>query len=380
MALSSATPASSTILSARVGRALVVASWIAVAYGVIKVAPHPDGGRYAGEWVSALIFLVSFPLAYQRPGRTLLLTSGLAGVAMQALIPTNAAFIAVIATIAIAGTRLDPESGRLIAGLCGLGFLLVTVLGPYHLSAGEGASIAPGLLFTYVASAAIRRLRSEQRRTQELLHEVIAGRDALIQAAALEERARIAREMHDILAHTLSALSVQLEGARMLVEQRPEDPATVAAVERASRLAREGLIEARRAVASLRDESLPGPDLLPHLAEAFERDTGVPCRLHVEGQPRDLAPEARLAIYRAAQEALTNIRKHADATSVDIALRYTPHWTELTIENQGSVRPSPIESGGYGLSGMRERAELLGGTVEAGPTEGGFRVCLRLPR
>jgi signal transduction histidine kinase len=153
----------------------------------------------------------------------------------------------------------------------------------------------------------------------------------------------------------------------------------VAAVERASRLAREGLIEARRAVASLRDESLPGPDLLPHLAEDFERDTGVPCRLHVEGQPRNLAPEARLAIYRAAQEALTNIRKHADATSVDVDLRYTPHGVELTVENQGSARPSPIESGGYGLSGMRERAELLGGTVEAGPTESGFRVCLRLP-
>jgi signal transduction histidine kinase len=106
----------------------------------------------------------------------------------------------------------------------------------------------------------------------------------------------------------------------------------------------------------------------------------VPCRLHVQGQPCDLAPEARLAIYRATQEALTNIRKHADATSVDVDLRYTPRGTELTIENQGAAHPSSIESGGYGLSGMRERAELLGGTVEAGPTESGFRVCLRLPR
>lgn len=361
-------------------RALVVASWIAVAYGVTSAAPRPEGGRYLAEWLSALVFLVTFPLAFRRPGPVLVLAGGLAGVAMQAFLPTNAAFIAVIASIAIAAIRLNPAPGRLIVGLCGLGFLGVTAFGPYRLSGNATLSMAPGLLFTYIASTAIRRLRSEQQRTQELLQEVIAGRDALVQAAALEERARIAREMHDILAHTLSALSVQLEGARMLVEQRPQDPATVAAVERAGGLAREGLIEARRAVASLRDERLPGPDLLPRLAEDFERDTGVPCRLHVDGQPYDLVPEARLAIYRAVQEALTNIRKHAQATAVEVQLRYTPDATELVVENQGTTGSSPVKNGGHGLVGMRERAELLGGTAEAGPIEGGFRVRLRLPR
>ena len=145
---------------------------------------------------------------------------------------------------------------------------------------------------------------------------MLAGRDAQVHAAALDERARIAREIHDILAHTLSALAVQLEGTRLLVEQRPGDPAAVAALERASGLARDGLEETKRAVGALRGDALPGPEALPRLAADFERDTGVPCRFEVEGEPVALSPEARLALYRTAQEALTNVRKHAAASSV----------------------------------------------------------------
>jgi signal transduction histidine kinase len=185
--------------------------------------------------------------------------------------------------------------------------------------------------------------------------------------------------MHDILAHTLSALSIQLESARLLVEQRPGDLATLAAVERAGKLAREGLEEARRAVGSLRGDTLPGPDLLGKLATDFEQDTGIPVHLEVEGTARDLPVDGRLALYRVAQEALTNVRKHADATSVYLKLRYDDNAAELTVENEGQERPSPVVGGGFGLSGMRERAELLGGRLEAGPTEHGFRVQLWIP-
>jgi signal transduction histidine kinase len=132
-------------------------------------------------------------------------------------------------------------------------------------------------------------------------------------------------------------------------------------------------------VGSLRGDTLPGPDLFPALAEDFQRDSGIRVDLAVEGTVRELPPDGRLALYRVAQEALTNIRKHADATRIGITLRYAEDGAELTVDNDGSERPSRAIGGGFGLSGMRERAELLGGRLEAGPTDVGFRVHLWIP-
>ena len=197
------------------------------------------------------------------------------------------------------------------------------------------------------------------------------------QAAATRERERLAREMHDVLAHTLSGLTVQLEATRLLAEQRPGDPAIVEAVTRAHRLARDGLLEARRAVSALRGD-VPGPAQLEQLLHDFEVESGIRCRLDVEGTPVPLRPEAQLALYRTAQEALTNVRKHADATSVALRLSWSRRGAELTVEDEGIPKPS-LAPGGYGLDGIRERAALVGGSLEAGPTEGGFRVRLRVP-
>src|SRR5260370_12017907 len=115
---------------------------------------------------------------------------------------------------------------------------------------------------------------------------------------------------------------------------------------------------------------------MPELVAMFERDEGVPCTLRVEGEARDLVPEARLALYSVSQEALTNIRKHAEATAVEVVLRYTPGDVELTIADQGRPRAAPLKGGGHGLLGMRERAELLDGRLEAGATPDGYRVNL----
>jgi signal transduction histidine kinase len=199
-----------------------------------------------------------------------------------------------------------------------------------------------------------------------------------VESAKIEERARLAREIHDVLAHTLSALAVQLESARLLLEQRPGDPAAVLAVDRAHRLAHDGLVEARRAVGTLRGGALPGPDALPALAADFEGDTGVPCRILVEGDPALLSSEAGLAVYRTAQEALTNVRRHARATSVTVRLRWRADGAELTVEDEGDPKEWTVKSG-YGLLGIRERAELLGGRLDAGPVEHGFRVRLWVP-
>jgi signal transduction histidine kinase len=359
---------------------MLIACWLAVVYGIAGTVPHVFSARGIALWLSTVVFLGTFSLAVMRPSAGMLVViSGLAGVAMQVPAPNNGAFVAVVSSIAVAGLRLDAPFGRLTAALAGGGFLVASAVTQHALSRSAVISVVPALLFTYLGSTAIGRLRVEQRRTESLLAEVVAGRDAQVLAAALGERAHLAREMHDVLAHTLSALSIHLEGARMMAEQRSSDHEVLSSLERASLLAREGLGEARRAVGSLRGEALPGPDLLPELACEFEQDTGVACQLTVCGQPADLGADVRLALYRIAQEALTNVRKHSNASALTISLRYESDGIEMVIDNDGPPSASPLPGGKYGLSGMRERAELLGGKLEAGPTGEGFRVRLWIP-
>ncbi|MFC4039529.1 sensor histidine kinase [Dactylosporangium siamense] len=224
------------------------------------------------------------------------------------------------------------------------------------------------------------RLAEAQRETKRLLAELQAGQAALAEAAVLAERQRLAREMHDVLAHSLSGLSLQLEGARMLIAEDPTDPRLPVTVDRAHHLARAGLEEARRAIGMLRDDDLPGPDRLAALAEQFTRDQAVPCDFTTTGEPHPLGSEARLALYRVAQEALTNVIKHASPTRVSLRLAYESTATRLVVEDFAARRPViPGETDGYGLTGMRERAELLGGTLTAGATDQGFRVELAVP-
>lgn len=226
------------------------------------------------------------------------------------------------------------------------------------------------------------RLRDANAQADGLLAELERIRAAEARAAGLAERQRLAREMHDVLAHSLSGLMLQLEGARMLAAGNAGDPRLPAAIERAHRLAEAGLEEAGRAVGMLRGDELPGPELLPGLAAQFQHDSGVPCRYTESGEARALGAEARLAVYRVAQEALTNVTKHARPARVTVSLDYEPAGTRLTVQDftAPGARPWPAEhGGGYGLTGMRERAELLGGTLTAADTGGGFRVGLWLP-
>ena len=236
-----------------------------------------------------------------------------------------------------------------------------------------------GMSAAYGVSYAFRRLQREQARTSAALEELRAAREGQLEAARAEERARLAREIHDVLAHTLSALAVQVEGAKLMLETHPDEPRAIQSLERAHRLAQEGLQEVRRAVGALRGEDLPGPEALPDLVRTFQGDSGIACRLEVAGDPVRLGPEAGLAIYRTAQEALTNVRRHADASEVTLHLSYLGDaGAELVVEDRGRPRAAPAP-GGYGLTGIRERAELLGGSLEAGPVSGGFRVSLRVP-
>ena len=237
------------------------------------------------------------------------------------------------------------------------------------------------LVFAFVLLYGARRLRDEQFRVRALLTELEARRDRDLAAAKVEERTRLARDIHDVLAHSLTALIVQLDGARMLLTGERASDEAVSSVLRARHLAQEGLDETRRAVGTLRGDRVPGARMLVSLVQDFERDSGLPCDYSVDGEPVELESPAQLALYRTAQEALTNVRKHAPANRVQIHLRYSTGGAELTVDDVGAA-PGPRPNGageGYGLEGMRERAELLGGSLEAGPRDTGFRVRLWLP-
>ncbi|MEV6395850.1 histidine kinase [Streptomyces sp. NPDC051907] len=213
----------------------------------------------------------------------------------------------------------------------------------------------------------------------QLLAQERAAREAEATSAALAERARIAREIHDVLAHSLSAQLVHLEAARLQIERGPEGPFREQILERvvaARGMAREGLAETRQALSALRGEMVPVEDYLRELAVADG------ARTEVTGVRRRLSAESSQAVRRVAQEALTNARKHAPGAAVAMLLAYEEDEVVLEVRDSGSTAKADelgASGSGYGLLGMRERAELLGGALEAGPEGGGFVVRLRVP-
>ncbi|MFH9349880.1 sensor histidine kinase [Kitasatospora sp. NPDC017646] len=227
------------------------------------------------------------------------------------------------------------------------------------------------------------RLDIEARGTaRRLLVQERAARAAEAESAALAERARIAREIHDVLAHSLSAQLVHLEAARLMLDAGTDREQIRERVVAARRMAQDGLAETRQALSALRGEFTPVGEFLVELTER-ER-----APFTVTGTPRPLAAEAGLAVRRTAQEAVTNVRKHAPGARCSVELRYLDDAVELEVRNTRAPRgPSAEQSSGelavsgsgYGLLGMRERAELLGGTLLAGPEDGGWRVLLRVP-
>ncbi|PYC63439.1 two-component sensor histidine kinase [Micromonospora arborensis] len=314
-----------------------------------------------------------------RPAHAVFVGAMLVGsVTLVAVQPSGPGSVAVLVAVLCAATALMPV--RVAVPALIVAFVVLEMLASITGQDFGFLAVLAGFAVLFGALYLAFRLAESQRETKRLLAELEAGQAALAEAAGLAERQRLAREMHDVLAHSLSGLLLHLEGARMLITEDPTDPRLPVAVDRAHHLARSGLEEARRAIGMLRDDDLPGPDRLAALAEQFSQDQSVPCDFAVSGEPRSLRPEARLALYRVAQEALTNVRRHASPTRVSLRLAYESTGTRLTVEDfadRGLVIPA--ETGGYGLTGMRERAELLGGTLSAGTTDHGFRVDLVVP-
>jgi signal transduction histidine kinase len=368
-------------------RSPVLRVWGVVALGVIFLSilttkPYP-GVSGDGLWVTVGTVLLAGGVALSMPRRELpagrrfvgLCAVSVAGIVLLRFQPHGAGFACLYYVMAIAGLRLATVPGMIAAGIGLGGELIVLSLNNDHPGV-TGLGLAFSTIPWYLVTRLVRRLADRHAEAEALVDELRESRGAVAQSAALAERSRVARDMHDVLAHSLSALALQLEGTRLLAQGRGSDPEVVEGLERAHHLAATGLTEARQAIAALRGDALPGPERLRELADASANTT-----LTVTGTPREHTSEARLALYRTAQEALTNVRKHSAADHVDVRLDYGADGTRLVVQDHGPGAPVALGAGGggYGLTGMRERAELLGGRLVAEPTGDGFRVELWLP-
>jgi signal transduction histidine kinase len=297
--------------------------------------------------------------------RVVLLLAGAGlGVALYAFAPERPGSAVIFACTGFAGAIQPLLRSGAVALVGSVGML--TVIAVQGRPAGDVWTIV-GMIGMFVGIRA-GRMREAARLTEQ-------------QNLVLAERSRIAREIHDILAHSLSAQLVHLEGARLLMVSGRTDEA-LDRVERARGLARSGLEETRRALATLRGDIPPMDVVLRELAEEHRVLADARCEVTIVGKPQELTAGAGLAVIRTAQEALTNVRKHAPGADVTVVLRYEAERCELEVTDSGGRNePGPLAAsgGGYGLVGMRERAELLGGTLEAGPAGKGFSVLLRMP-
>ncbi|HVW48606.1 MAG TPA: sensor histidine kinase [Solirubrobacterales bacterium] len=312
---------------------------------------------------------------------------GYASIALMMVQPSGTAVLGTYAAVASAVIRL-PRRLALAAIIPIIAIVEIAVLATSSERLLVFCWTAIAYVFMFVIGNLVRLSENHQIQAQELLDEEERTRLARNEAAAFDERGRIARELHDVLAHSLSALSVELEGARLLALDRDVDADVIAAIGRAHRHAAAGLDEARAAIKALRGDMVPGPDKLEELLDDM-RASGIDCTLEISGEQRRLPSEAALAVFRTAQEALTNVRKHAEeAERVEIRLEYDPDGVQLIVTDSAGDGAEPRvpqpaalagTGAGYGVSGMRERAELIGGRLLAGPTEDGFRVELWVP-
>jgi signal transduction histidine kinase len=248
-----------------------------------------------------------------------------------------------------------------------------------------GDVVFPILLLTgpWLAGRALRLWRGRTAQLQALTEELAHEREERAALAVAAERARIARELHDVLAQSMNVIVINAEGAQ---EALDHDPALAfRPLGKIQETARTALRETRRMLDMLRtpeEESLtplPGTAELTDLVDGF-RGSGPDVRLRIEGSARPLPPALELSAYRIVQQSLVNSLTHARAGQVDVVLRYGPDCLEIDVVDDGAGDGGSTAGNGYGLVGMRERAALFGGTLTAGPRPGGgFGVHARLP-
>lgn len=330
---------------------------------------------FALAWTLPLLLHRRFPLA--APVAVFLVLAAEALVTVDAVSDSQTNTLAILAAFAIAGAHPDLRSAAAAAAV-GCGALVVVFL---------VQEIPTGAVVFMLVFAAITwgigRFVGDRSRHADRLEERAAALERAHTQAVAHERATIARELHDVIAHSVSVMTVQAGAARLLLDQDP--PRARESLVAVEETGRQALGEMRRLLGILRgDEQETNLAPQPGIADInalieHVRAAGLPVDFAVEGDPKPLPPGIDLAAYRVVQEALTNALRHAGAARAQVSIRYRSTALELAVTNNGTSRVNG-RRGGHGLIGMHERVALYGGTFEAGPrADGGFAVRASLP-
>ena len=292
--------------------------------------------------------------------------------------------LAVLAAL-MAGSDTSLAAGLIVVGA---GILACEVMGLFFgatvITTLEHPAILP---IAWMVGYSLRARQVQVEQSAALLAKADQLSEEQAKVAALDERARIAREIHDVLAHSLGALGLHIQAAQAVLTRQHDEVQAVELLGQARRLAADGLNETRRAVHALRGETRPLPDGLAELSADHQRRHGARVTFEVSGEPRPLPPDAALALTRTTQEALVNAAKHAPHQPVGIRLDYAGAHTSLAVTNHlgedalGGHGPGlATVNGGYGLAGMRERLLLVKGTLSAGQNGSDWVVMAKVPR
>jgi signal transduction histidine kinase len=363
----------------------------AVCGGVAEtvVKQHTKHGPEGPVWFDVLAILgIELPLLFRRRfpfgapvavGVVIAMSSFVDG----RLVPSGVVPIVTgIAAFVVMGTLRDRTQA--LAGLA-IGIGATAVVAHNDPTGGLGNFIFTSIVFTiaWTIGFLVSRKFHEADEARERATRAEREREEQARLAVSDERARIARELHDVVGHSVSVMTVQASAARRLL--RPQQEKEIEALLVVEKTGREALAEMRRMVGVLRrPEEAPALAPQPSLEQIASlvehtREAGLPVDLRIEGDPVQLPPGVDLTAYRLVQEALTNTMKHARASSAEVVVRYGDGDVELTISDDG-VGGADGDSGGHGLVGMRERVSVYGGELEAGPrADGGFRLRARLP-
>jgi signal transduction histidine kinase len=376
-------------------RARDLAIGIALAAAVMLEAAL-SSSRDSSVAVNLILYAPIGLLFLAQPLRPLEFT--LALIAAMSLVSLSATDVAGMTTtlllLLVAVFRAASALGDRPAAVAGLALLVaIPVVTVEHGSANVGDYLFPVVIFAITASVA-RGLRHRALLARELAlrnERLEVEREAQAAAAVSDERRRIARELHDVVAHSVSVMVVQSGAARRVLDAEPDH--AVAALAEVERSGRQALSELRRLLGLMRDgdESTAAREPQPTLAGLDDlveraRDAGLPVELRQEGTPFSLPMGCDLAAYRVVQESLTNALKHAgDGARATVLLRWSDDRLDLDISDtgQGLAVAAPDGDGplGQGLLGMRERVALCGGDLQAGPSvRGGFRVHATIPK
>jgi signal transduction histidine kinase len=353
----------------------------------VQIAGYVLLGLALLAWAVIEAYPASHPAAARYRTRALPVLRGVIAIAAGFACAAGGGGTAMVAFVFVAAMAAGVNNGLAAAvAVTGAGVLAIEVSG---LAFGQGLGTLLGLPVIVLSGLVIGRNWGAYRVQAEQSAMLLTQREQLQaeqrRADLLDERARIAREIHDVLAHSLGALGIQIQAARSVLHKDADQAGELLAA--AQQMAAEGLVETRRAVHALRSDTLPLSEELALVTDTHAQRYHVPVSYDTGGAPAALPPDATLALLRIAQEALVNAAKHAEGQPVAVRLDYGDADVRLTVRNDlppdaGAGHPAGVSTvnGGYGLTGMHERLRLLHGTLQAGPRGNQWVVTAELPR